>query len=647
MFDLSEDRAVAQNKIKAESMDDLLDRLANKLKDGDKASATEVRAELNRIDEEYNKPELRDFVCDLYRTYGYRFLTVGPETHRLEYPCVIIDVPPSLQNLDLTQSRVIDDILQPLGKSPEDDHINKGYNQSQFSDVLSRLTEIENPQRPPWNGDKFALTQLTYSDEEVRLAYHPAKYYDGINTCDYLRFELLKAWKDSNGRIARLETPLTALPCRNRLHSSLEAKDGEDPITSGRFRAANIAVSTLICYPNREDQFLCRLYRRSAYKLMVDRNRFHVAPSAMFEPCRVTETRYQPRSLYENIVREYVEELFLADEETEDLLEEKYGWRWPYDTESGAGVGLEEALISGDASVHCTGIAVSLVNLRMEILTLLIWHTREFVDDWIKKMNPNRTEFARPSETGEGTAVFISLDDDGEQLYGRNSLQPQNMVIAGAAAFWIGRKLLQERPELLELKTQRSPTPRPPRVYIVEGHVDPGRVETWSKPETFDDKSDEDVDGLRAMKAAYVLFVDQAVYSFETRRLRQYHDEVMPEPAAEGHLTDLRAQLRDFLGMIIDTLSNPDDQDLSYISMTKKLMGQMTMEDEDKNNCQRIKSDLDRGLGWILDSFLHEDGEGYSLKRVIPFCHIKRKGLPSQLHNQSRRSPKYSKGTPK
>ena len=58
---------MAKNESNLESMDELLDRLANKLKVGDKASAAGVRAELNRIDEEYNKPELRAFVRDLYK----------------------------------------------------------------------------------------------------------------------------------------------------------------------------------------------------------------------------------------------------------------------------------------------------------------------------------------------------------------------------------------------------------------------------------------------------------------------------------------------------------------------------------------------------------------------------------------------------
>lgn len=346
-------------------------------------------------------PAFHEFVCSIY--------TEAPllQVAGRRYPCAVY-----LPTKD--QKGNVNSIFGKLSVDPRSNQLIEGR------EYLETVLDTARAR----NGSLFAITHVA-TEDRLTINCRVCRYFDVLSTCDALRYEIQREWMVSQGQIKNKSEPLAGLPMRSRLHDKVS-----DPIRCGAHRAAGIAVSTLVCHVD-DDGYRCILQRRSNQKLAVDRNRFHVIPAAMFEanPDDVLRTF----SVRENILREYAEELF--------DYPEAHAVDHPPLYQNTPEVGALLTFIErGQASIHLTGLAVNLLNMRPEICTLLLirapeWRTMDFG----RRLN---WEYAQTgSEESFGQSVPLGNEKDLLENY---RLAPEDMVIPGAAAFWLGMRAAKE-----------------------------------------------------------------------------------------------------------------------------------------------------------------------------------------------------------
>lgn len=360
-------------------------------------------------------PEFHRFVAKLHPMYRSNILSIDDHV----YPCVAFDAPlPRLIN------EKIDNALEKELRSTSPQCKAKV---AQYQSLMYRIEEARRETESAetlYDGWNFALAAL--APYPLQIGCHPCRYFEALASCDALKCELQMAWQATRGAIADLSNPLSLLKYRSKLINS----ESEKCIVSGGGRAAALAVSTLLCHKNRSGRFTCVLACRSEKKLAVDRNRFHVIPSGMFSPARASRT--EPFSIFENVLREYLEELFRVQESP--AADPR--WHHHHDPVKR----LEDMIANRTATIYLTGLCVNLLNLRPEICTLLLITS----DDWerveLPKVHHNIEYSDQP-----GTLEHIPLMPMAEAIQRNYRLRPTQTVPPGAAAYWLGsRAALQE-----------------------------------------------------------------------------------------------------------------------------------------------------------------------------------------------------------
>jgi hypothetical protein len=265
-------------------------------------------------------------------------------------------------------------------------------------------------------------------------------YFQALRTSDALEWEILAQFGEYSPSPKEFDATLALLKNRYNLH-----KEVNDPIVNGDGRSGAIAMSTLIVF-NNGDNYKAFVSERSS-EVAVHGRLYHVIPSFMFQPVR-KEWIQDEWSVTHQMYREFLEELFDM-KELEDP--EKYGKKrvFPYWFYSDPNLlRLKKMLKEGRALFHLTGVAVNLLNLRPEILTLLI------IKDpaWIKNEGLNlnwewsgEDEAHKKVEKTDTLYRTVEIDND-DAIFNRIPLKPDNTVPPGAAAFWLGvdmaRKIL-------------------------------------------------------------------------------------------------------------------------------------------------------------------------------------------------------------
>ncbi|HKD76482.1 MAG TPA: hypothetical protein VKB76_13350, partial [Ktedonobacterales bacterium] len=165
--------------------------------------------------------------------------------------------------------------------------------------------------------------------------------------------------------------------------------------------------------------------------------------SFMFQPATAHVT--QEFSIRHNIEREYLEELFSLPESAGDEKD----WRYFYD--DARLHYLRDLLARGDAELRLTGISVSLLSLRPDICALLLirsedWHRRHIGDP----PTPHdaihlNLEYTAGDSAASSSALFFDLADDDAALIRRGGITADQVVPAGAGAFWLGVDALRQR----------------------------------------------------------------------------------------------------------------------------------------------------------------------------------------------------------
>lgn len=350
-------------------------------------------------------PNFLSFICELYRSKASLL-----EAEDYEYPCSILPAPSS-------QVSNVNSILdQKLTDLPACEPV------SEYHKAVLELTSHVGQNRA--NEAKFAMVQTTA--EPLRISCGVGDYFAALDTCDVLKLEAQMAWVDSRGEIANDANPLGNLPLRARLHASCD----NDPLHRSGTRCAAVAVSTLICYLD-DSGYRCLLHRRSREKkLAADPDLFHVIPAAMFEPD--PWDREEPYDVYENILREYLEEVY--DIKKPEACPQDRNWYRSVDLVRE----LDEMIQDGKkASLYLTGLTINLLNLRPEICTLLVIRDLQWRDKSLFRRSKQQWEYDQDG----ATKVSIADSDTKILSRARGFVAPGKIVPPGAAAFWLGVRL--------------------------------------------------------------------------------------------------------------------------------------------------------------------------------------------------------------
>lgn len=288
------------------------------------------------------------------------------------------------------------------------------------------------------NRPTFTLRSLNASGK-VTIQCDLGYYYDGLDTCYALEWELLTglikkplagfSQHDFNALMARL-------PLREKTHLHCP-----DPVISGIGRSAFVGISALICYKDGDDYYLL-LRKRSGTEVAVDTNMFHIIPSFVFQPA--TSFIEQEYSVVHNLKREYLEELF--DRTEPEKIEGDY--RYFYNDKRL--VLLEKLITEKEADIYFTGVAINLLNLRPEVCLLLLiksghWNFYHSQDQGEENRFHFCAEWATITRHQGNPSELISripLDDTDDSLCDKFS--PGKIAPAGAAALWLGLDLLRQ-----------------------------------------------------------------------------------------------------------------------------------------------------------------------------------------------------------
>ena len=293
-----------------------------------------------------------------------------------------------------------------------------------------------------WNQLTYDLAEMTRDERgRPRLDCKLGTYYHSLSTSEILDAELSEAyaaWPD-----ARPEATWPRLERRAWLHERVA-----DPVADGRHRSAAIGVSTLtiVRVRNRSfDGYKLFLSPRSV-TVAVQRRRYHVVPSGMFQPfipAESTDLLQRQFSVAATVVREFVEELYGVHElETGDGRVDPDAIFHRREAQL-----LDSMLKAGDAALLYTGVAVNLLALRHEICTVLViedprWYEREcgelrICDEYLQQCE--QAELL----PDQRWVQLVNLDRHGLELEPRwqGELRASTVVAPGAAAVDLGLRV--------------------------------------------------------------------------------------------------------------------------------------------------------------------------------------------------------------
>src|SRR5262249_52682087 len=277
------------------------------------------------------------------------------------------------------------------------------------------------------------------SGESLQIQCELGSYLRALDTCDEIAWEMYTQHQHLSGQSERhFEEFDNRLQLRGIIHSAVP-----DPVCDGSRRSAALGISTLLAYYDN-DELTLMLRRRGKKSVAAHIGMLHVVPSFMFQPA--TCDLDHEFSVKHNLFREYLEELFNRPEPEEN----EGDWRYFYgDPRLEYLLGL---LRDGKADIYLTGFAVNLLNLRPEICLLLYIKDPEWYSfhgqhaDSAMRFQFN-SEWMRMREMGDNAQTAISrlsYRREEEHLLEVSGINPAELVPPGAAALWLGKRLLDK-----------------------------------------------------------------------------------------------------------------------------------------------------------------------------------------------------------
>jgi len=280
-------------------------------------------------------------------------------------------------------------LIKPLGstKVPPD---NNSYDVFHFDpEGEGRFLELKNKERANpkryWNGVTYDMERLEITKQSCKLHCKVGRYFLQSATADFLETELItKLARDPHSEELKLEH----LPRRKWLHDRLTLAGVESPICNGSFRCAAIGISTLTLFYNRNAKCYCFLIHPRSGTLLTYKYLLHIVPSGMFQPIFESEDEGDLNNEYtvaHNIFREYYEEVY--DNKDVRRSEDKPHATWFYDEPplqtlfKMFATNREEP--SRGAKLYYTGLAVDLLNLKVDICALLVIREPDWFEQYI------------------------------------------------------------------------------------------------------------------------------------------------------------------------------------------------------------------------------------------------------------------------
>lgn len=419
-----------------EDIKTLIKRLDKMLDANDKDSVGE---EIKKYDDVHHEPEFHDYIRRLYKKMYPKLplLSIG----RHEYAIAFFPDPE-------TRRHDVDSILTNGLSQGSDEKDDIGL--PDYGKFMRKLTYKED--MPKQQDNVFVMDKLE-TDGRLSLTCQVATYPRGLSTTELLNLELKKNWIESRDALEKEISEENTIPerlsYRHQLHKIID-----NPLFTGEKRACGIGVSTLLCFRTKKGGYRCILHLRAEEKIAESRGLYHVIPAGQFEPSD-EDNPDECFSVRENVLREYVEELFSKEDQTVSTTAPYwYEKTDPYK-------GLCELLDpkNGGATLYLTGICINLLNLRLEICTLLLINDLSWERDWLSKSKVN-FEYTdeKPSDgkkPGQRTLCKkIRLESDEELLATYEELAPTNMVGVGAAALKLGVRLARKKVNELEAASQ-------------------------------------------------------------------------------------------------------------------------------------------------------------------------------------------------
>ncbi|MEP7009366.1 MAG: toll/interleukin-1 receptor domain-containing protein [Acidobacteriota bacterium] len=286
-----------------------------------------------------------------------------------------------------------------------------------------------------WDQATFTLRSVTDgSDGRIEtIDCSIGAYFAAVNTCDVLEEELKAIGLMPLEAVGDFRKAYEGLPLRRGLHHGKVGATTLAEVWSGTGRSAAIAVSVLfVCFDGDEYRFYVR--RRSPTVAVHPLN-YHVVPSFMFQPMLVGH-ELSEFSLRYNVLREVAEELFSRPEgggaeEGTTITTPKDLYLLP---EVAA---LESLLESGAAELVVTGMSVNLLNLRPEVLCVLVIHDHNWFLAYRSEIKFCRLEYSQDFPImKEYTVAFDLFEEDLFEAGG--PLKAGNWVAPGAACIIAG-----------------------------------------------------------------------------------------------------------------------------------------------------------------------------------------------------------------
>lgn len=309
------------------------------------------------------------------------------------------------------------------------------------------------------NGGQFVVSRTLEDPSSpfgYRLVTRPGWFYESAATSWTLLRELSDALQDENLD----NTP--DLPLRTWWHTHMR-RSNKLALREfgGPGRSSEVSVSTLFVHRSRGDW--CFVVGMRSKKVYSDTGAYHVAPSGKFGLPYGEDDFPAWFDLKKNIYRELLEECFDKPEWQGDdgsvhrdlkLMEDPIV------------ADIEGRLVDGTARLWCTGLALSLTTLQIEICTLLQ------IDDpawpWLSRLTLNN-EFMRadelPPEDKTKMIRFARLTGDFElDAVATEVLSSSEIVPVGAACIHLGLAALRDhaggvRPEVNPLCHQVGANP--------------------------------------------------------------------------------------------------------------------------------------------------------------------------------------------
>ena len=266
-----------------------------------------------------------------------------------------------------------------------------------------------------------------------------ASYFDVLLSSYSLEWEILDAVARHSAAAQRSPQMLHSfLPLRRELHNRVQ-----DPIKDGSGRACGIAVSALLAFDDDLGATWVMLRRRGMLSITMRRGLLHVLPSGNFQAAfGVYSIEY---SFVHSVFWEFFEELFGEKDPEERSLSPK----WFYEKQPVRE--LRSMIELGSATLHVTGVAVDLLNMRPEVLLLLHIRDRAWFSchetgcDNAMPFKFNK-EWATPEElsTSQEPLLKIRFPGTAEGLFEIAGINPGDITPPGAAALWAGSCLLSK-----------------------------------------------------------------------------------------------------------------------------------------------------------------------------------------------------------